>query len=170
MSDALSFTVPLMDLSREQTRILAKLLIWTAEFETKTAAAERNGRRVEPVTTKTFSTHFRKDHKEMLKALKALERDSYLFVRTRLSAGPAGNGYDGALFAAVKPLPKCYERFIRLQRDWPGQSESWPTSLLNALTDHARITANAKSAGTVGAAALRPPPPHAFTGRVPHRP
>ena len=58
--------------------------------------------------------HFKyKKHAEMMKLLGVLERSGYITKRERISAGPSGYGYDGALFSHVSPTKKARETLLR---------------------------------------------------------
>ena len=55
------------------------------------------------LTTEDVTKHLKIKHPETIKIINSLREKGLLRLRPRNSAGPSGNGWDGALFGALTP-------------------------------------------------------------------
>ena len=89
-------------LSRVEERILGKIIEWADEYTAAKDAGHRFASQHVP-TTEKCSNHFEFNHSEMLVLLNQFETWQLIIKRRRLSAGIAGDGYDGSLHSEVMP-------------------------------------------------------------------
>lgn len=92
-------------LSSREERILGRIIGWADEFKRQLAAGSSGVNDYMP-TTDRCSKHFRCNHNEMLAILNRLEKWGLVTKRRRMSAGLAGDGYDGSLHSEVIPTDK----------------------------------------------------------------
>jgi hypothetical protein len=55
------------------------------------------------LTTEDVTKHLKTKHPETMKVINRFREQGLLRLRPRNSAGPSGNGWDGALFGALTP-------------------------------------------------------------------
>jgi hypothetical protein len=65
--------------------------------------AFEKGERRECVMTEEVTKHLGLSHADGMKVIAKLREQAYLGLRERKSRGISGNGYDGSLFAELKP-------------------------------------------------------------------
>ena len=92
-------------LSRLEERVLGQVIEWADVYIAAKDAGQRFASQYAP-TTKRCSTHFNYKHSEMLTLLNQFESWGLVKKRRRISAGIAGNGYDGSLHSEVMPTER----------------------------------------------------------------
>lgn len=78
-------------------------------------AFEKNARRA-CVTTDEVTKHIGLAHNEGMKVIDCLREQTYVRLRERKSRGLTGNGYDGSLFAELKPTEQGVLRGMKYLR------------------------------------------------------
>lgn len=102
-----TFSFPLPGRTRQESRVLRQLIIWTDEYLLRKENSKTS--HVEPPTTETFTNHFGTSHEEMLALLNRLSREGLVEKERRRSSGLFGKGYDGSLHSSVLPTSKARE-------------------------------------------------------------
>ncbi len=92
-------------LSRLEERVLGQVIEWADVYIAAKDAGQRFASQYAP-TTERCSTHFNYKHSEMLTLLNQFESWGLVKKRRRISAGIAGNGYDGSLHSEVMPTER----------------------------------------------------------------
>jgi len=65
--------------------------------------AFKHGNRQRPVETIEVSNHLKIPHKNSMKIINKLRKYNFVTLRSRMSAGLNGNGYDGSLYGVLVP-------------------------------------------------------------------
>ena len=88
-------------LDKKETKALVFIVQEWKKIEQKRTEQSRFPPR--DLTTDDVTKHLRTKHPETMKVINRFRQQGLLRLRTQNSAGPSGNGWDGALFGALTP-------------------------------------------------------------------
>ncbi len=98
----------LPNLGIRSSKVLRRLVLWDKEYRSSQSSASPAARARHP-STERVAQHFKMSQPEALKVLNELERDGLLIKTRRLWTVPAGHGFNGSLYSAIRPTQRAID-------------------------------------------------------------